>query len=86
MTKGRRQVLVSVWSTIGLLIVYAVVLQYLGFILSTMLYLFVQMIVLAGERKTKYVTLVLISVVASTGIYALFVYGLELMLPAGILG
>lgn len=86
MTKERKQVRFSVLSTIGLLIVYAAVLQYLGFILSTILYLFTQMIVLAGDKKRNYVTLVIISVVASTGIYALFVYGLELMLPAGILG
>lgn len=76
----------AVWATVILLTVYGAILEKAGFLVSTTLYLFIQFIILAGGKKKNFVLLVVISVGTSAAIYALFVYGFDLMLPAGILG
>ncbi len=79
---GKRLVAV----TIGLLILYAFLLDFAGFILSTAIYLFLQFVILTMNRKRNFLLFALISAVVSIAIYAIFVYGFELMLPAGLLG
>ncbi|HUX14209.1 MAG TPA: tripartite tricarboxylate transporter TctB family protein [Spirochaetia bacterium] len=85
-TASRRETRFALWSTIILLTIYGALLEPVGFLITTTLYLFIQFIVLAGNKKKNFVLLGLISVATSVAIYALFVYGFDLMLPAGILG
>ncbi len=85
-TSSRRETRFALWSTIVLLTIYGAVLAPVGFLIATTLYLFIQFIVLAGNKKKNFVLLGLLSVATSVAIYTLFVYGFDLMLPAGILG
>ncbi|NPV45071.1 MAG: tripartite tricarboxylate transporter TctB family protein [Firmicutes bacterium] len=71
--------------TILTLATYVFLFDKLGFILSTMLYLFVQMTLLSNERNRNFRLFAGISVITPLVIYALFVYGFKLILPAGIL-
>ena len=71
--------------TIALLLIYSVLFNTLGFILSTVLYLFAQMLILSDERNRKIPLFAVIAVVAPVVIYALFVYVIKMPLPAGLL-
>lgn len=71
--------------TIALLLIYSVLFNTLGFILSTALYLFAQMLILSDERNRKIPLFAVIAVVAPVAIYALFVYVIKMPLPAGLL-
>lgn len=76
-----------VLQTLAALLLYVVLLEPVGFILSTILYLFVQMLILSSKpTKKQMAAFALISVVTSVGIYFLFTKAFYLMLPAGILG
>ncbi|MEG1720068.1 MAG: tripartite tricarboxylate transporter TctB family protein [Pseudoflavonifractor sp.] len=72
--------------TLGLFAIYALLMEPLGFLISTALYLFFQMIVLSPKEKRKYPLFAIISVVASVAIYFAFTKLFYLMLPPGILG
>ncbi|MGI5987925.1 MAG: tripartite tricarboxylate transporter TctB family protein [Dysosmobacter sp.] len=73
--------------TLAALLLYVVLLDPVGFILSTILYLFLQMVILSSKiTKKNLVVFALISVVTSVAIYFLFTKAFYLMLPAGILG
>lgn len=71
---------------IALLGLYIGLLDSIGFIIMTTLYLFLQMLALAPKQKRNYVLFGIISVVTTLGVYYVFVYGFSLMLPVGILG
>ena len=71
--------------TIALLLIYSVLFNTLGFILSTVLYLFAQMLILSVERNRKIPLFAVIAVVAPVVIYALCVYVIKMPLPAGLL-
>lgn len=68
------------------LLIYLALMTVLGFILSTALYLMVTMLLLTPKEKRNIVVMLIITVVVSVGVYYLFVEGLSLILPAGILG
>lgn len=75
--------------TLALIAVYIFCLEPVGFMLSTFVYLIVQMIVLADDshRKKKDIVLfVIISAIVAVGVYMLFTRVFYLMLPRGILG
>lgn len=74
-----------VLETFALSVVYVILLQPLGFVLSSIVYLFFQMIVLSPKSKIRPVKMFLVSVVASVVVYVIFRDGLTLMLPNGIL-
>lgn len=77
----------TVVKTVGLITLYVMLLNIGGFIIMSALYLFFQFIVLTPDRlKKNYVMYGIIAVVSSVVIFAIFRYGFELMLPAGILG
>ena len=62
-------------------------LQPVGFILSTMVYLLLQMLVLSpdDERDPKHIIrLVIIDVIFTLVVFFLFRYGFKIVLPAGI--
>ncbi|GHV53832.1 hypothetical protein FACS1894206_05320 [Deltaproteobacteria bacterium] len=75
----------TVLRTLLLALAYVVVLEPLGFLPSSALYLFLQMLVLCPQKKIRPVRFILISLIASMIIYCIFRFGLDLMLPPGIL-
>lgn len=74
------------WMTVMLLAAYVLVFQFVGFILSTAVYLFLQMLILAPAEKRKLPLFAIISVAAPIVIYGLFVYVINMPLPKGLLG
>ena len=65
-------------------VVYVLILQPVGFIISTIVYLPLQMMILAPVGKRNPVILVVISVIFTLVVFALFRYGFKIVLPAGI--
>jgi hypothetical protein len=64
---------------------YALFYDYLGFLLSTTLYLFIQMVILSNEDNRKVKTFAIISIASSAVIYVVFNNVIGMQLPAGIL-
>jgi putative tricarboxylic transport membrane protein len=75
----------SVWLTFVLIFLYLALLEPLGFLLSTAVYLFFQFIVLS-RKKPNLPLYGLLSISTSAIVYYLFVKVFILFLPAGILG
>lgn len=75
----------AVLETFALIVAYVAVMQWAGFLLSTMIYLFLQMMILAPKDKRKPVVFFIVSVGFTAIVYYAFRYGLDLMLPQGIL-
>lgn len=76
-----------VLSSIILVLIYVFLLQPVGFIMSTMVYLLLQMLVLSpdDERDAKHIIrLAVIDVVFTLIVFFLFRYGFKIVLPAGI--
>ena len=71
--------------TLGFSLIYVMLLEPLGFLISSVLYMVAQMAVLCPKGEQKPVLYVLVSVIAAVVIYFLFRDGLNLMLPSGIL-
>lgn len=74
--------------SIILVLIYVVVMQPVGFIVSTLVYLILQMLVLAPEDKRSkkdIIVLVIISIVFTLAVYFLFRYGFKILMPTGIL-
>lgn len=70
--------------TVAALLAYMSIFKSVGFILSTALYLFVQITILSDEKNRNLPLFGVISVVAPLAIYALFVYAIKMPLPTGI--
>ncbi len=68
------------------LILYVALIEKIGFIIMSGLFLFAAIRILAPEGKCNLAVAGIVSVVAPILIYALFVYGLDMVLPEGILG
>ena len=78
---------VRVLSSIILVLIYVVVMQPVGFILSTLVFLLLQMLVLSpdDERDVKHIIrLLVIDVIFTLVVFMLFRYGFKIVLPAGI--
>lgn len=75
----------SVILTVAWSLVYVILLNPLGFVLSSVIYMVAQMIVLCPKDEQKPVLFVIIAIVAAVAIYYIFRNTLNLMLPAGIL-
>lgn len=76
-----------VLESIILVLVYVFMLQPVGFILSTMVYLMLQMLVLSpddGRGKKDIIKLAVINVIFTMIVFFLFRYGFKIVLPAGI--
>ncbi|SMP66174.1 tripartite tricarboxylate transporter TctB family protein [Anoxynatronum buryatiense] len=74
------------WMTIVLLGLYVVTFSRLGFIVSTAIYLFLQILVLKPKEKKNYHMMGAIAVVMPVVIYTLFVHIINMPLPRGIFG
>lgn len=68
-----------------MLVVYAIAMTWLGFLITTPFATFAFIYDLKGGSKVKPLTAVIISVLVTAGLYAMFVYGFQVKLPAGIL-
>lgn len=77
----------TVGKTVALITGFAALMPIVGFPIMTVVYLFLQFIVLTpGYSKPNYVLYGIISVIASAVIFLTFRYGFDLMLPTGLLG
>lgn len=76
----------TVWKTIALITAYIALLNPVGFPIMTVLYLFIQFIVLTpAGKKINFVSYGVIAVIASAAIFLTFRYALDLLLPLGLL-
>jgi putative tricarboxylic transport membrane protein len=82
--KAGKPRVMAVVGTFVLMAGYAALL--VGFMITTAVYLFLQINILAENQHRKPVLFGIISVVTSVSVYYLFVMVFHLMLPAGILG
>ena len=74
------------WLTIVLIAAYVMAFQPVGFIISTMVDLFLQILVLVPKEKRSWPLTIIISVVAPLAIYGLFTYLISSPLPKGLWG
>lgn len=70
--------------TIGIFLFYVITFEMLGFIVSTIVYLFFQMLILSNDKNRNCKLFALISIVFSVAVYVLFVYVINRPLPIGI--
>lgn len=75
-----------VFATIVVLTAYVFLMNTLGFMISSAIYLFLQILILTPKDKKNYILFAIIAVVASVAIYFIFKNCLSVMLPAGLLG
>lgn len=72
--------------TFALVAAYTFLLDKLGFVIATILYLIGQIMLLSpSEKRKKWPFFVLLSILTSVIVYCVFYYGFSLILPAGIL-
>ena len=77
--------LMAVVLTFAVIIGYILVMPTLGFILSTVLYLFLQMLMLAPADKRNYVLFAIVAVVFTAIVFVAFRVGLQQLLPRGVI-
>ena len=75
--------MISIVLTFAAMILYIIILPELGFMLSTMIYLFVQFIILAPQNKRNYLVFAIVAVVFTIIAFVAFRIGLTQMLPRG---
>ncbi len=77
--------IMAVVFTFAVIIGYVMVMPTLGFFLSTLVYLFLQMIILAPPAKRNYVLFAIVAVVFTALVFVAFRIGLQQLLPRGII-
>ena len=75
--------MISILLTFAAMILYIILLPELGFILSTILYLFGQITILAPKDKRNYLLFAIVAVVFTIIAFVAFRIGLTQMLPRG---
>lgn len=76
----------TVGKTLGLIVGYIAVLQWLGFPIATVAYLYLQFLVLTPhDHRVSHPRYLLIALCAAVFIYVVFRHGFDLLLPAGLL-
>ena len=76
----------TVLKTLGLIIAYAALLESVGFPIMTVVYLFMQFIVLTPtDKKVNYLTYITIAVITSAAVFLTFRYAFDMMLPVGLM-
>lgn len=76
----------AVLITLAAMAIYIFLIPIIGFLITTIVYLFVQMLILCHKTKRRMVLFAVISVVSSVLIYYLFRNVFYVMLPTGIIG
>ena len=77
---------IRVLATVAAFGIYVTVMENVGYLISSIIYLFVQMVILAPKEKRNYLLLAVIAVVFNVVVYFVFRNALNVMLPKGILG
>ncbi len=75
--------LLSVILTFAIMVLYIIILPYLGFILSTIIYLFAQITILSPTEKRNLLLFAIIAVVFTAIAFVAFRIGLTQLLPRG---
>ncbi len=75
--------MISIVLTFAAMILYIIILPYLGFMISTILYLFGQFTILAPANKRNYLLFAIVAVVFTVITFVAFRIGLNQMLPRG---
>lgn len=83
--KEEKSDLLAVVLTFAVIIGYAIILPMLGFCLSTVIFLFLQMLVLAPADKRNYLLFAIIAVVFTAVVFVAFRVGLQQLLPRGVI-
>ena len=73
------------FATFALMIIYAIALPVAGFCLSTVLYLFLQISLLAPAKKRNMKLYAIIAVIFTIFVYFTFRVGLSMLLPRGVI-
>mgnify|MGYP001042107109 CR=1 FL=1 len=68
-----------------MLVVYGVLMGILGFIITTPFACFAFIYDLKGNSQVKPVTAAIVAILVTVGLYAMFVFGFQVKLPAGII-
>ena len=76
---------IKVTKSFLMLVIYAVAMTYLGFVITTPFATAAFIYDLKGNREVKPVSTVIISVVVTAVLYAMFVFAFQIKLPAGVL-
>ena len=77
---------ITVLATVAAFGIYVTVMEKVGFLISSIVYLFAQMVILAPKEKRNFLLLAVIAVVFNIVVYFIFRNALNVMLPKGILG
>ena len=77
--------ILAVTLTFAVIIGYTLILPTAGFCLSTVVFLFLQMLVLAPKDKRNYLLFAIVSVVFTALVFVAFRVGLQQMLPRGVI-
>lgn len=75
----------AVIATFALMIIYALTLPVAGFCLSTMVYLFLQISLLAPAKKRNLKLFAIVAVVFTMFVFVAFRIGLQMLLPRGVI-
>lgn len=76
---------IKVTKSFLMLVIYAVAMTYLGFVITTPFATAAFIYDLKGNSEVKPVSIVIISVVVTAVLYAMFVFAFQIKLPAGVL-
>ncbi len=68
-----------------LLVIYAIAMTFLGFVITTPFATLAFIYDLKGSTKVKLLNAIIISVLVTAGLYAMFVFGFQVKLPVGSL-
>ena len=77
--------LLAIVLTFAVIIGYTLIMPPLGFCLSTIIYLFLQMLILAPSDKRKYLQFAIVAVVFTAVVFVAFRVGLQMLLPRGVI-
>jgi putative tricarboxylic transport membrane protein len=72
--------------TILLIAIYLIFLDTIGFLISSVSYLILQILLLTSDRKKFFIPIIASAVIMTVFVYVLFQYGFRLLLPIGIFG
>lgn len=84
-SKTNKGDLMAVLLTFMVIIGYVIIMPMLGFILSTVIYLFLQMLILAPVEKRNYVLFAIVAVAFTAIVFVAFRVGLQQLLPRGVI-
>ncbi len=83
--KAEKNDLLAVVLTFAVIIGYVIILPKLGFCLSTAVFLFLQMLVLAPKEKRNYLLFAIVAIVFTAIVFVAFRVGLQQLLPRGVI-